>query len=199
MDTRTVLRAGIGIILVMVVGACSGAAAPTTAPSIPVASAEPSPSLAESVAPTQGATPIDSAASSDSPEPSTSHKPLPSIDQAELDAYLTSSITLIDLADEGLSVTASYLDPSSDEAIDFGTYELGATEQMTHQVPPGTYQLEFHQPADSTAKQTCTVEISDADAYTFAAVSGAIAISRTGTKPKDVGDLFVSTSSLCGN
>lgn len=187
------------MILVIVVGACSGAAAPTAAPSIPVAPAEPSPSLAESVAPTQGATPIDSAAPIDSPEPSASHKPLPSIDQAELDAYLTSSITLIDLADDDLSVTVSYADPSSNESIDLGTYALASTEQMTDQVPPGTYRLEFHQPGKSTTKQTCTIEVSDSDAYTFAAVKGAVAISRTGTKPKDVHDLFVSTSSLCGN
>ena len=197
MAARQLARAGLGIILVMVVGACSAAASPTAAPSAapttPVASAEPSPSPAETAESTETAAPTDS------PAPSTSHKPLPSIDQAELDAYLTSSITLIDLADDDLSVTASYVDPSSNEAIDFGTYELGATEQMTHQVPPGTYRLEFHQPADSAAKQTCTIEISDADAYTFAAVSGAIAISRTGAKPKDVGELFVATSSLCGN
>jgi hypothetical protein len=199
MAARRIARAGFGIILVVVIAACSGAAATTVSPTGLVTPAGPSSSPVETATPTESTAPTDSAAPTASPEPSASHKPLPSIDQAQLDAYLTSSITLIDLADDDLSVTVSYADPSSNESIDFGTYALASTEQMTNQVPPGTYRLEFHQPAKSTTKQTCTIEVSDSDAYTFAAVKGAVAISRTGTKPKNVRDLFVSTSSLCGN
>ena len=140
----------------------------------------------------------ETASSTDSPAPSTPSKPLPSIDQAELDAYLTSSITLIDLADADLAVTVSYVDPSSEESIDLGTYTLESTDQMTNQVPPGTYRLAFRQPANSAKGPTCTIEIKGSDGYVFAAVQDAIAISRTGVKPKDARELFISTSSLCG-
>jgi hypothetical protein len=111
---------------------------------------------------------------------------------------LTSSITFIDLADEDLAVIVSYVDPSSDDSFDLGTYTLASTEQMTNQVPPGTYLLDFRQPADSTTGSTCTIEISDTDSFVFAAVDGAIAISQTGATPTDARELFVATSALCG-
>jgi hypothetical protein len=134
----------------------------------------------------------------ESPAPSTSAIPRPSIDQAELDAYLTSSITFIDLADDDLAVIVSLVDPSSEESFDLGTYTVASTEQMTHQVPPGTYLLDFRQPADGTSGSTCTIEISDTESYVFAAVDGAIAISRAGATPTDARELFVATSTLCG-
>jgi hypothetical protein len=57
--------------------------------------------------------------------------------------------------------------------------------------------LDFRQPADSAIGTTCTIEIADGDAYVFAAVEGAIAITLAGEKPSAPGDLFVATSSLC--
>jgi hypothetical protein len=175
----------------LALAACSGAAAPTSAPVSPAATASPSPTPVASSAPTETVAPTES------PAPSTPSKPLPSIDQAELDAYLTSSITLIDLADDDLAVTVSYVDPGSEQSIGLGTYSLESMDQMTNQVPPGSYRLEFRQPANSAAGPACAIEISDADGYVFAVVQDAIAISRTGVKPKDARELFVATSSLC--
>ena len=110
---------------------------------------------------------------------------------------MTSSITLVDLADDDLAVTVSYVDPGSEDSIDLGTYTLEPSDQVTNQVPPGTYRLDFRQPADSTTGPACTIEIGEADAYVFAAVQDAVAISLTGAPPKDAGELFISTSSLC--
>jgi hypothetical protein len=173
----------------LAVAACGGGAAPT---SVPTASISPTSAPVASAAPTEAVVPAES------PAPSTSAIPRPSIDQAQLDAFLTSSITLIDLADDDLAVIVSYVDPSSDKPFDLGTYTLASTEQMTNQVPPGTYLLEFRQPADSTSGSTCTIEISDTDSYVFAAINGAIAINRTGATPTDARELFVATSTLCG-
>lgn len=194
MDMRQARWACIGILLVATAAACSGSAAPSVAPTVAPAT-ELSPAPTETAAPSVAET----AAAIESPVPSASREPLPSFDQAELDAYLTSSITLIDLADDDLVVDVWYVDPSTDEAIDLGSYALEATDQMTNQVPPGTYRLEFHQPAGSKTGSTCTIDVSGADGYVFAAVPGAVAVTRTGTNPRDVGDLFVTTSSLCGN
>ena len=68
---------------------------------------------------------------------------------------------------------------------------------MTNSVPPGTYRLEFRQPADSVAGSSCTIEIGDTDGYVFAAVQDAVAISRTGIAPTEAKELFGATSSLC--
>jgi hypothetical protein len=119
------------------------------------------------------------------------------IDLAELDAYLTSSITLLDLADDDLAATVTYLDPGSEASVALGTYTLGSMDQMTNSVPPGTYRLDFRQPPDSTTGPSCTIEIADAEGYVFAAVEDAVAISRTGTTQTDARELFVATSSLC--
>jgi hypothetical protein len=194
------VRIGAVVVFALAVSACTGAGAATTIPANPAATERPSlsaspspaPSVAESMTPTETAAPTVSAA------PSRSAKPLPSFDQADLDAILTSSITLIDLADDDLAVTVSYLDPSSDQSFDMGTYTLGTMEQTTYQVPPGTYRLAFRQPASSATGPSCTIEIGDAGGYVFAALQDAVAISRTDVKPKDARELFISTSSLCG-
>jgi len=183
------VRACAVIMVALAVAACGGGAAPT---SVPSASANPTSAPVASAAPTEAVVPAES------PTPSTSAIPRPSIDQAELDVFLTSSITFIDLADADLAVIVSYVDPSSDDSFDFGTYTLASSEQMTNQVPSGTYLLAFRQPPGSTSESTCKIEISDAESYVFAAVDGAIAISRAGATPTDARELFVATSTLCG-
>ncbi len=91
----------------------------------------------------------------------------------------------------------AYVDPGGDDSISLGTYSLASTDQLSNQVPAGTYRLDFRQPADSKTGPTCTIEIADGDAYVFAAVDGAIAITLAGEEPSAPGDLFVATSSLC--
>ncbi len=194
MDRRRARWVGLGILIAASIAACGGAAAPSVAPSVAVATP---PSAAPTVAPASPAA-TESIAPIATPAPSRSHRPLPSIDQTELDAYLTSSITLLDLAEGDLSVAVGYLDTTSGEAIDLGTYDLSSNEQRTDQVPPGTFKLEFRTPG--TAKpQACTIEIGDKDAITFVAIEGAVAIGKAGSKPAAVKELFVATSSLCGH
>ncbi len=196
MDRRRARWVGLGILIAASIAACGGAAAPSVAPSVVVATP---PSAAPTFAPASPASAAtESIAPTATPAPSRSHRPLPSIDQTELDAYLTSSITLLDLAEGDLSVVVAYLDTTSGEAIDLGTYDLSSNEQRTDQVPPGTFKLEFRTPG--TAKpQACTIEIGDKDAITFVAIEGAVAIGKAGSKPAAIKELFVATSSLCGH
>lgn len=196
-----ILRASATVALVTALAACSGAPAPSQVAAVsPVASptASPAPTASQSPAVSPSPASSDTLAPTESPAPSTSHKPIPSIDQAELDAIMTASITLIDLADADLAVTVAYVDPGSAKAFDLGTYSLKFTEQLTNQLPAGTYRLDFRQPAASKTGPTCTIEVADGEAFTFAAIDGAVAISKTGATPKAVRDLFVATSSLCG-
>lgn len=193
--TAVLQRASAIVALAAVLAACSAAPAVSQAAAAPSTA---SPSALSSVAASPSPSPSDTLAPTSSPAPSRSTKPLPSIDQAELDAIMTSSITLIDLADDDLAVVVAYVDPDSAKSIDLGTYSLAFTDQLTNQVPPGTYRLEFHQPAASKTGPTCTIDVADREAYTFAAVNGAVAISKAGAAPKAVRDLFIATSSLCG-
>ncbi len=192
MHRRQACWPGLGILFAASIATCGGGAVPSAAPSTV------GPSPQSTASPTAAPVASQTAAPTDTPAPSRSHKPLPSIDQTELDAILTSSITLLDLADGDLSVTVSYVDPTSGEAIDLGVYDLGSTEQQTQQVPPGTYKLEFRSSGAATA-QACTIEVGDKDAITFAAVDDAVAVGKAGSEPAAARELFVATSSLCGH
>lgn len=171
------------------VGACGGASATSSAPAA-------SPSTAATLAVAATATAAPNAAPA-SLAPSSGPRPSLAIDPAELQAHLTSSITLYDLADAGLAVVATYLDPDTQDPFPLGTYALDSMDQMTNSVPPGTYRLEFRQPSSSATGPSCTIEITDADAYVFAVVRDAVAISRLGTTPTSVREVFIATSSLC--
>jgi hypothetical protein len=191
-------RATAIISLIGAVAACSAApgagSIPQTSPIVdasttpttsPAPSASPSPSASEVAIPT------------DFPAASKSAKPRPSISQNDLDAILTSSITLLDLAEDDLAVSVTYIDPDSEEPFDLGSYSLAFTDQQTYQVPPGVYNLEFRQPADSPNGPACKIDLGDGEAYTFASIEGAVAVSRSGERPSDAGELFIATSSLC--
>ena len=157
------------------------------------ATATPQPTVIPSPVPSETAAPT----ANDSAEPRESAKPLPSIDQATLDALFTSSITLLNLADADLAVTVLYRESKGETPFPLGSYALAFTDQQTYEVPAGIYDLQFAQPAGSTAGPSCTIELDDADAYTFVAIDGAVAIGRAGDAPTDARELFVATSSLC--
>jgi len=157
-----------------------------TAAATPARTDSPSPTPDETVAPSEAA------------EPSEPAKPRPSIDQATIDAMLTSSLTLLNLADADLLVVVLYREAADETPFPLGSYTLAFTDQQTYEVPAGLYDLEFRQPADSRTGSTCTIELGSTDAYSFAAIDGAVAIARAGDPPTEASELFVATSSLCG-
>lgn len=112
-------------------------------------------------------------------------------------AYFTATITLLDLADGDLSVTVTFIESSGGQSDALGTYSLGPSAQISNSVPPGTYRLDFREPANRPSGPTCTIDIKDGQTYSFVAVPGAIAVRRAGFTPTTVRDLFVATSSLC--
>jgi hypothetical protein len=197
--TAFILRASATVALAATLAACAATPAATqVAVATSVAPPTASPALTASPSPPPTASPSpETVAPPESPTPKLSAKPLPSFDQAELDAFMTASITLLDLADADLSVAIAYVDPGGSKPFDLGTYSLKFTEQLTNQVPPGTYRLTFRQPAAGKTASSCTIDVADGEAFTFAAIDGAVAITKAGTTPKKSGDLFVATSSLC--
>jgi hypothetical protein len=112
-------------------------------------------------------------------------------------ASFTATIRLLDLADDDLAVTVSFVDPNSPDPQALGTYTLGSSGQQSDAVPPGTYRLDFRQPSGSKTGPTCTITIKKGGVFTFVAVPGALAVSRKGYTPTKAADLFVPSSSLC--
>jgi hypothetical protein len=194
-NERTLLRGTTCLAIAALVVACSAPAGPSV-PATPSTTASPAVAAAPTAVPEPSMTVAPSAAPA-TPAPSRKPRPSLDIDPAELDAYMTSSITLLDLADEDLAVVVTYLDPGSDVPFPLGTFTLASMDQVTNGAPPGTYTLKFHQPADSASVTSCTIQIADAEGYVFAALGDAIAITSSATPPSTAGDLFVATSTLC--
>jgi hypothetical protein len=117
--------------------------------------------------------------------------------RSDILSYLSASITLVDLANTDIAVTVTYVDPASGQSAALGSFSLRSFDQISRLIPVGPYRLDFRQPAQSATGPRCTVVVSKGDAYTFAAVSNAIAIQRAGSQPTTGSDLFVATSPLC--
>jgi hypothetical protein len=194
-NERTFLRAATCLAISALIGACSGVTAAS-----PVPASAPLASTAVTPPPTPSPEPfatVEPTAAPATPRPTPKPRPSLDVDLTEIAAYLTSSITLLNLGDEDLSVLVAYLDPGSDVPFPLGVYALGSMDQVTNDAPPGTYVLEFRQPAAAAAATTCTIEMADSDGYVFAALGDAIAIRSSATPPATAGDLFVATSPLC--
>ena len=192
------------VAMAAIVASCGGGSSPTTQPANPSApsSTVPAASATQSLAPSPTPVPTPSptasaTAAAEASAPAASKRPRPSLDPAELAAYLTATLTLFDAADVDVSVSLTYIDPSSGP-FEFGTYSLGAEEQLSHSVPPGTYKVVFHVASAGGKAPTCSIDVKDGSTVTFfVASSDAIAVTRTGFKPQKSADLFVATSSLC--
>jgi hypothetical protein len=133
--------------------------------------------------------------------PGETPKPTP----IELLPFLTAGVTILNLGDSTLYVTATGIDTDADPnaspgASDFelGTY-LIEPEQFTHQAAiPLRIRFDFSFDEASTAGlATCTLDVTDDDEITFVAVAGGIAVSRNGIEPASVSDMNLATSSLC--
>ncbi len=195
------------VAFVTIVAACSAAAAPaasTTPSTSPAASmtasavpSSPSPEPSPSPAASSGSpSPGPSLTAEASEQPTASH-PRPSIDSAELAAYLTANLSLFDVADGSVTVAVTYVDPDSGP-FEFGSYSLASGEQLTHAVPPGAYRISFRVDGATGKAPTCSVDVKDGATITFFVASAdAIAVTRSGFKAKKPADLFVATSSLC--
>jgi hypothetical protein len=186
---RLARAAGITTLFVLVAACSSAGASPEPPAASQAAVATPGAEASPSASPS---------ASLPSPTAEATPRPRPSldVDLEEVAAYLTAGITLLDLAETAVAVDVSYLDPSSGEPFPVGTYTLEPEEQLSNSVPPGTYELTFHQPASSTGA-ACTIEVGETDTYVFASLGDAVAVTRAGETPGDATELFIATSSLC--
>jgi hypothetical protein len=161
----TILRAAATVALSAGLMACSAATGASPVASVaPASTPAPTATARGHPEPTSSPSPTPTKPSRRANQPSPASPPAaPSIDQATLDAILTSSITLLNMADDELAVIVLYHETAGDTPYPLGSYSLAFTDQQTYDVPAGVYDLEFRQPAASKTGPICTIELGDAE------------------------------------
>jgi hypothetical protein len=123
----------------------------------------------------------------------------------DIRAILNGQITVFNLSDADLSVSAVIHDPSPDgEDIPISAFTLGPNQATTRSVIGGNeetgavpYLLEFTYAGGSTAGGSCTVSVLKGQDFTFVAVNDGLTIARNEEVPAAAAEAVIATSSLC--
>ena len=163
-------------------------------------SAEPTP------APSQAPTEIPMITPAPTPPPTqvpTEGPPTPTPDPAatprptavDIAPYLTSEVTVVNLADAALSLTVALLDPDTDEEYVVGTFDVQPNQVTTQSVIPALFRLDFAYAGNVVG--SCSVNIADGEQLQFAAIAAGIVMTTNGAEPEDPSEMLVATSSRC--
>jgi hypothetical protein len=174
------------VMLAVAVAACDGAAVVTPGPT-PTALATPTASPPATTPSPATSTPPSTPGAGGSPGPS-------AIDLLPL---LTSQITVVNLADQPLTLTVTLLDPDSADEFEVGTFDLQPLQVTTQSVIPARLRIAFAFGGSSAATSTCTIDVADGEELQFAAIATGVAITATGQEPANAADLNVSTAARC--
>jgi len=179
---------------------------PTAAPEpTPHETPAPPPTTEATEPPTPSPTAVPTTTAEPTAEPTPAGTPDPNATPTfDIRSILTASITIFNLSDAELSVTAVIADPSEGgEEIPVADFQLAPEHATTRSAiggnaAPVPHLLEFSYPAGSTAiVGACTLGVSDGDDFTFVAVNAGLTITRTGDAPTDADEMIMATSSLC--
>jgi hypothetical protein len=152
--------------------------APASPPAAIGATPSPSPSPPPTVAPTL--------------DPNATPRPTP----LDILPFLTSEITVVNLAEQQLALKVTLLDPDSTDEFSLGTYELEPLQVTTQSVVPTRFRLEFAFSGGGSAG-TCTIDIEEGDQVQFAVIETGIAITSSAAEPEDPAEMVVATASRC--
>jgi hypothetical protein len=175
------------VLLAMGVLACTAGPPPSPVATLgtPAPSAEPTAS--PSPAPTRTAAP------EPTPTPDPDATPTPS--PIDVLPYLTSEVTVVNLAAAALSVTVTLVDTASPDEYEVGTFEVQPEQTTSQLIVPSRFRLEFAIGGSEVA--SCTIDVADGEQLQFAIVeSGAVLASSAG-EPDDAAEMVVATSSRC--
>ena len=171
------------------------AAPPTPAPTPPpteccptTATPAPEPSATQEPTVTPQATPAGT------PDPNATPAPT----KLDILPFLSSEMTILNLADQELSVTATLIDPDNGEEFVVGTFELSPLQVTSQAVVPTRLRLDFDFPGGGDADAgTCTIDVENEEEIQFAAIAGGVAITTGAIEPADPAELLVATASRC--
>lgn len=182
--------------LAMSLLACSTSGGPTATPPItpdptvvPTASPEATPSVAPTLPPT--ATPSEPPGPTPTPDPDATPTPSP----IDVLPYLSSEVTVVNLAAAMLSVTVTLVDTASPDEYTVGTFELQPEQTTSQLILPSRFRLDFE--IGGSAVATCTIDIADGEELQFAVIESGAVITTSGGEPPDAAEMIVATASRC--
>ena len=175
-------------------------------PTIPPLSLPPLPTVPPLITlppiPTLAPEPTDTPAT-ETEEPATAEPTLapgetPPATPIDLMPFLTSGITLYNLGDSTLFVSATIIDTGSGDEYPVGDSSV-EPDQFTRQETLATrYRIDFsYDQSTNDALGSCTIDVADADEIDFAALPDGIIITKNAQPPNDPAEMVVATSSLC--
>lgn len=196
------MRVAVVAVLVATVSGCVTLAPdstdlPSLAPTPPAQpTAIPTSSAQPPVTPTAEPTPRPTIAPTEppsgTPDPDASPRPT----SVDLAPYLTSEITVLNLAASELSVTVTIVATDGPGEYELGTFDL-QPEQVTSQAVVATrYRLDFAL-AEGGDAGVCTIDVADGEQLQFAVIEGGIVLAGNGPEPTTSAEMLVATSSRC--
>jgi hypothetical protein len=116
----------------------------------------------------------------------------------DLRPFLTSGVTLYNLGDTTLYVTATGIDPDSGDEFELGQFQV-EPEQFTRQAAiPLLIRFDFSfEEGTVDALGTCTMIVASGDEVDFVAVAGGVVVTVNQVQPDAAAEMVISTSSLC--
>lgn len=177
-------------VLVAALVGCTSINAPSASPT---QEATPTPSPTQTPAPTLSPTPAEPTQAG-TPDPNATPRPT----LVDLLPFLSSQITVVNLADEPLTLTVTLVDPDSTDEYEVGTFEVQPLQVTTQSIIPSRFRLDFDVAGGSAADvATCTIDIAEGEQIQFAVVPTGVAMSTSGIEPEDPAEMVVATSSRC--
>ena len=165
---------------------------------------------APTAAPTSEPTPTPSAQITQAPTVAPAPTPVITLEPGatpsfDIRAILNGEITVFNLSDADLTVTAVIHDPSPDgEDVPIAAFTLGPGQVTTRSVIGGNaesgavpYLLDFTYSTGSASGGSCTVSVLMGQEFTFVAVNDGLTITRGDEVPANAAEAVISTSSLC--
>ncbi len=131
------------------------------------------------------------------PEASGSPGPAPCPTPIDLAPYLTAELTLVNLASVAITVDVLVVDPDTKQSQSLATQTVDPQGYVSQKVLPLPYTIQFTKAGADTPYATCTLNMTDVQAFDFAALDDAVAVELRGATPTDPDELWVDTSSLC--
>jgi hypothetical protein len=187
MSARRVLI--LGLVALMATGCISveqATAAPTEQPTL--APTEP-PTAPPTAPPTE---PPTEGPPTPTPDPNATPRPT----ALDIAPYLTSQVTVVNLADTSLALTVALLDPDSTDEYVIGTFDLAPDQVTTQSVIPALFRIDFAY-GGGPVTASCSINIADGEQLQFAVVATGIVMASNGTEPADAAEMIVATSARC--
>jgi hypothetical protein len=136
------------------------------------------------------------------PEASGTPGPSPCPTPIDLAPYLTAELTMVNLASVTINLDVLIIDPDTKQRQSLATQDVEPQGFVSEKVLPLPYTIEFTKQGDELPYASCTVNMTDVQAFDFAALDDAVAVDLRGAAPTDLAsfdpnELWTDTSSLC--